>query len=143
MGTSFLVGRGFHAEHKRPSIRSWTNGGRVHYWSNLIRRWAGLEADSIKERLPPISYLQCYSHNSKTGRKEKVDRNVKRPDHMNFINLDEFGEYLKDAEYKYQLQIPLPQCLYPNDTIVVDEGDKQLSDSAKAKRQLSLYVKKV
>lgn len=91
-----------------------TSDGRFYYWMNLIKRWAGLDADVVKERLPDIAYLECYRHDRRVGKYNIIDRGKTTPDHIrDFINLDELKKYLENVEYILQVQFPLPKLLFP------------------------------
>ncbi len=91
---------------------------KVEFWQDLLRRWLGLEPDTVKKRFHPIQYISCYRYND--GNWEKLDRKEHKYDFMNqyfkdYINLSEFEEYIKTVEKIYQIQFPLPESLYSNE----------------------------
>lgn len=94
---------------------------RFCYWANLLRRWTGLIPNEAERATKPIPYIPCYLFNKVNGRYERIDLKTSTFDFLSgsflecSIKLEDFKEYVKDIEETYQLRMPLPKTLYPDE----------------------------
>ena len=93
-------------------------GCRRCYWINLLRRWTGVLPNELKKEMKPIPYIPCYWFDKVSGEYYKIDRSHKITPNWFYnssIKLEDFLQYMKDIEKTYQLQLPSPKWLYPDE----------------------------